>query len=187
MNQMVTLQGLQIHERNARDLQSIRTAITQEDYLAAISLLRQAGDDREIRNMLAVCLMRAGQARDAVQIYRQLVLVQGCTWIRPEIPDSYKRNYATALMLSGYPNGALEILRETDDVDDLVAVRIRVAIQNWVKTLSFWRRLDWKINRIEPPLANIPFEHVPGEFECDVHRPQPSGPKQPSENLSMAA
>ncbi len=142
-------------------------------YPDAIARLRLATTCQENQNRLGVCLMRISNVEEAVKIYRQLVLAPGCTWLRPELPASYKRNFATALLLAGLPSGALDVLHQSGDPYAVYYVRLRAAIQLWARTLPFMQRIDWYINLIEPrnPVIMIDFE--PGELEYEVELTRP--------------
>lgn len=133
-------------------------------YDKALDLLRKAGPDFRFRNALGVCLLRVGRTADAVRIFRDIVLQPGCTWTRPGLPTVYKTNYATALLLSGRPSGCLEILAEVRKEANPTADRLRDAIARWQSTLSFWRRIDWRLNHVDPPNCQIPIDFPPGEF-----------------------
>ncbi len=149
--------------------------VDKADYRTAAELLCVCGDDPFIRNLLGVCWMRCGKSEQAVQLYRKLVLVPGSVQERHDIPDAYKRNFATALLLQGIPSGAMEILSAMRDSESLVSVRIRSAIIRWERTLSLFRWLDWKLNRIEPPGCHVPVEFEPGELELESRSNQPGG------------
>lgn len=133
-------------------------------YQDAVAVLKAAGHEGRVRDLLGVCLMRAGEFDQAKQLYRQLVLVPNSVYPRPEINDACKRNYATALLLAGLPSGALEVLAFCCDVRDPRAVEIRAAIKRWEQSLSWFRRWDWKLNRIEPPHCSVPIEFEAGEL-----------------------
>ncbi len=133
-------------------------------YQDAVAVLKAAGHEARVRDVLGVCLMRAGEVEQAVQLYRQMVLVPNSVYPRPEISDQCKRNYATALLLKGLPSGALDVLAFCSDVRDPRAVEIRAAITRWERSLSWFRRWDWKLNRIEPPHCRVPIEFEAGEI-----------------------
>ncbi len=151
------------------------TRIQKSDYHGAAELLRSAGRDTSVRNTLGVCLLRLGQVDEALSVFRQFVLLPGNVTERPDISNACKRNFATALLLKGSPSGALTVIQETREANHPMAVRIGQSIQRWEKSLSWLRRLDWKLNRIEPPHCQVPIDFEPGEFEFDVVQRQPDG------------
>ncbi|QDT04433.1 hypothetical protein K227x_28240 [Rubripirellula lacrimiformis] len=147
------------------------------DYQAAMGILQSAGRDPSIRNALGVCLLRLGRPADAVAVFRQFVLAPGSVSERSDLSKHYKRNFALALLMNGSPSGALDVLRETRQPDHPAAIRIRDTVKQWEKTLSWLRRLDWKLNRIEPSNCQVPIDFEPGELEdsgLEVHQGQES-------------
>lgn len=138
------------------------------DYESAIKLLQDSRRTTETRDLLGVCLMRSGKLAEAVQVYRQLVLIPGSVMERPEIIDSCKRNFATALLMAGLPSGTLDVLSATADKNHPVAIHLRDCIKRWETTLSFFRRLDWKTGRIEPKNCVVPIDFEPGEITASV-------------------
>lgn len=158
--------------------------IADGDYRAAIGILQAAGRDPGVRDLLGVCLMRSGEVEQAVALYRQFVLHPNSVLERPEVSDVCKRNFATALLMKGLPSGALEVLASMHDSESLRSVQIRAAIVNWERTLSFFRRLDWKLNCVEPPNCRVPIDFEPGEIEYANHRVRPDGPLHPELRLA---
>ncbi|WP_436715134.1 tetratricopeptide repeat protein [Roseiconus lacunae] len=142
--------------------------IRRRDYHAAAKQLRSAGRDLSIRNTLGVCLLRIGLADEALQVFRQFVLTPGNLGERGDVSDAQKRNFATALLLSGSPSGAIDVLREIKSDDQRQADQIRRSIRQWEKSLGWLRWIDWKLNRIEPPNCRVQVDFVPGEFDTGV-------------------
>ena len=157
--------------------------VGRKSYEEAADLLRTAPRSQWTSNTLGVCLLRCGRVDEALQLYRSLALNPGTTTLRPEVDDLTCVNFATALMMKGMPSGAMDVLADMHAVDILPAVRLRAAIIQWSKSLSWWRRLDWKLNRIDPPKAHVPIDFEPGEFSFVVQRKpenlpaKPTGPK----------
>ncbi len=156
--------------------------IKKGDYVGAADLLAAADRDPQVRNAMGVCLMRAGRVENAVDVYRAFVLTPGTLLERPDVNNAYKRNFATALLIRGLPSGALTVLKDTREPDHPMAVRLYAAIKQWEKSLSWLRRLDWKINSIEPANCRIPLDFEPGEFDFDVQIEQPVTPGKPDGN-----
>ena len=123
--------------------------------------------------------MRAGQYDEALRIYRALLLIPGSTQLRPETDDLCRVNFATALMLHGLPSGALDVLSELRAPRLPAAMMIREAIQKWSRSLPWWRRIDWKLNRVDPPGARVPIDFEPGEFTFLSRQPRQSSPVGP--------
>jgi hypothetical protein len=168
-------------------LQKAWSLIQKNDYAAAVSLLMSAGRDVPVRNALGVCLMRLGQVDQAVDVYRSFVLMSGSLIERPEISNACRRNFATALLMKGFPSGAVSVLAETRDREHPMAVRLYAAIKQWEKTLPFFRRWDWKLNGCEPSGCRISLEFEPGEFDFEVEQPRPVTPIKPRTASSKLA
>ncbi|MCO8123867.1 tetratricopeptide repeat protein [Stieleria sp. TO1_6] len=141
--------------------------IRKGDYQSAAKLLQSSGNGTSIRNTLGVCLMRLGRYDEALVVFRQFVLAAGNISERSDISNLCKRNFAMALLLNGSPSGALTVLAEMREPDQPVTVRIYETIQAWERSLSWLRRLDWKLNRIEPARCRIPIDFEPGEFDFE--------------------
>ena len=152
-------------------LRRAREWIRNRDYSKAANLLSTAGRDARVRNTLGVCLMRMGKVDSAVEVFRSFVLMPGTVIERSDVNHASKRNFATALIMKGYPSGALDVLAETHDSDHPMAVRLRDAIARWEKSLSLLRWIDWKLNHIEPKNCHVPLNFEPGEFDFDVTIP----------------
>lgn len=123
------------------------------------------------QNVRGVHAMREGNIDEAVSILRSLVMPPGCTWTRPDAPNMYRRNFATALLLAGHPSGCLELLAEMRDEQHLRVQELRAAIKRWEKTLSFFQWLNWRTGWIEPANRPVTLDFVPGEIEGELPRP----------------
>lgn len=157
--------------------------IQKNDYMAAANLLASAGRDAQVLNTLGVCLMRLGKVDQAVDVFRSFVLMPGSVIERPEVSNACKRNFATALLMKGLPSSALSVLADTHDPDHLMAVRLYAGIIKWEQSLSWFRRLDWKINGCEPAACNVPLDFEPGEFDFEN---QPSRSVLPANSRNTA-
>ncbi|MBB3205792.1 hypothetical protein FHS27_001596 [Rhodopirellula rubra] len=142
--------------------------IQKENYAAAYDAMRVLPRTPVLLHAMAVCALRMGKAADAVNLFRGMSVSAGTTILKPEVDDTLKVNYATALMLVGLPSGGLDILHELKDAEHPGAERIRSAIGQWANGLSFWRRWDWKLNRIDPPRCSVPIDFTPGIFPFPV-------------------
>ena len=116
------------------------------------------------QNARAVRLLREGRVEEAVSILRTIVLKGGCTWMRPEVPNVFKRNYATALLMSGNPSGCVEVLGEMRDESNPRVQQLRAAIRRWEKTLSLLQWLDWRTGWINPNGRPVTLDFEPGEI-----------------------
>jgi hypothetical protein len=162
--------------------------IQKSDYAGAAALLAAAGRDPQVRNTLGVCLMRMGSVDKAVDVFRSFVLMPGTALERREVSNASKRNFATALLMKGFPSGTLSVLAEIHEPDHPMAVRLYSAITQWEKSLSWFRRLDWKLNGVEPRNCQVPLDFEPGEFDFDVKIQRPIQPGKPGNgSLKVAA
>jgi hypothetical protein len=155
-------------------LQRACSRLQRGDYDGAADLLAAAGRDIQVRNALGVCLMRLGRVDKAVEVFRSFVLMPGTVLERPDVSNACKRNFATALLMKGFPSGAMSVLAEIREPGHPVTLRLNCAIRRWEGSLSWFRWLDWKLNGIEPPMCQVPLEFEPGEFDFDVQLPRPS-------------
>ncbi len=154
-------------------LKQARVLIQKRDYVGAGNLLSSAGRDPQVRNALGVCLMRAGQVDKAVDVFRSFVMIPGTVLERPNVSNVAKRNFATALLMKGFPSGALSVLAKTREPDHPMAVRLYAAIKQWEKSLSWFRRLDWKLNGVEPANCRVILDFEAGEFDLEVQSQLP--------------
>lgn len=136
------------------------------------SAASQTAAERSLNNQNArgVQFMREGKLDEAISILRSLVMPPGCTWTRPEAPDVFKRNFATALLLAGHPSGCLELLAGMRDDQHPRVQQMRAAIKRWEKSLSFFQWLNWRTGWIEPAGRPVLLDFIPGELESDEAR-----------------
>ena len=113
-------------------------------------------------NARAVCLMRIGRPEEAVKILRNIVLEGSSPYLKASAPVVFKSNFVTALALSGNPVGAYRALEDLREVAHPRLAELRLAIAQWVKTLSVWERVQWTcgIELNKPVLLSFP----PGEL-----------------------
>jgi len=138
------------------------------------------------QNIRGVQFMREGNIDEAVSILRSLVMPPGCTWTRPDAPNVFKRNFATALLLAGHPSGCLELLAEMRDDQHPRVQQMRAAIKRWEKSLSFFQWINWRTGWIEPANRPVLLDFVPGELEGDAARPETTQSGSTGSRLSTA-
>ena len=130
----------------------------------AMKMLSRSRDtSTAIQNARAVCLMRLGQAEDALRILNSLVFPHGGITINPDAPLQVKINYATALLMSGNLAGCLSALGELRDETHPSVERLRQAIAGWRKSQSWWRRFSMAVG-MHPFDVKIPLAFPPGEM-----------------------
>lgn len=138
------------------------------------------------QNIRGVHFLREGNLDEAIKVLRDLVMPPGCTWTRPDTPNLYKRNFATALLLAGHPSGCLELLAEMQNDPHPRVQQLRAAIKRWEKTLSFFQWLNWRTGRIEPANRPIAIDFIPGELEGELPRPENITTGSASSHLSTS-
>ncbi|WP_236696010.1 tetratricopeptide repeat protein [Rhodopirellula islandica] len=149
-------------------LRSVSNLLSQRDYEGVVRRLHSAGRTPAIRNTLGVCLLRSGRKEEALSVFRQFVLSSDGVLERSEVSSACKRNFATALLVNGLVGGALDALNQSGEPDHPRAIELRTCLRDWERSLSWWRWLDWKINRIVAKDCQVPMNFEPGEFEFEV-------------------
>ncbi|MEM9825548.1 MAG: tetratricopeptide repeat protein [Planctomycetota bacterium] len=139
---------------------------TRADYENLLACLADVPRNVATRNARGVCLLRLGRYRESLDVYWPMALHPGTVNVRRDLPDEVLLNYASGLLASGLPSGCLDILGQLQDRDARMAVKLRDAIENWRRSLSFWCRMDWNLNRAEPTSSIIPVD-----FELGVWPP----------------
>ncbi|MEN6458524.1 MAG: hypothetical protein ABFC63_06295 [Thermoguttaceae bacterium] len=95
-----------------------------------------------LTNAIGVCAMRLGNITQAAGLFQSLVGHSG-VMLRRDTPVVFRTNYATALLASNNLAGCLSVLHEIGHEDDPTIVRLRAAIREWKRSLSWWQRLRW--------------------------------------------
>ena len=111
----------------------------------ALKAIRHAkSPDPASMHLLAVCLLRNGEAEEAVRLYRQIVVTSGGYQLRREAPIEHKTSFAAALLQSGRIQGAEDVLYEIGDAAHPAVVRLRRDIRRFRESQSLLRRIVWK-------------------------------------------
>jgi hypothetical protein len=100
-------------------------------------------------NAAAVCRLRLGDARAAVDMLRGLV-VTGGLFLRDDVPAVLKVNFAAALIADGNLSGGLRTLGEVGDKTHPAVAEVRDAVRRWEAGMTFWQRLWWSVGG-QPP------------------------------------
>lgn len=112
-------------------------------------------------NAVAVCLLRLGQAEQAIELFRPLVL-SGSLFLRPDVPTAWKVNFALALLMTDNLMGCIQILRDIREEDHPSVQRLRNAIRQWEKELSLWEKIQWHLGG--QPARSVRLDCPPGEL-----------------------
>ena len=130
----------------------------------AIEMLRHEPRIDRTTNALGVCFLRNNHPEDALKYFKELVLSPGSVWPRADAHDTYKTNYATALLMVGHPAGAKAALSTLKQPDATPARQLREALKAWADKLPLRARLAWKLGQIEPEGYPISLSFPPGEL-----------------------
>jgi len=131
-------------------LRRARQLMFQGDYEQALAALPEVHRDLEIRNVAAVCMIRLGRFKDAIDLLRTVTVNSNINRMRDDVPAHIRINFAIALFYGGQPAGGLEALYEVAQDDEPSVIRLREHARRWVSEMSFLRRLDWRMNGIAP-------------------------------------
>jgi len=135
----------------------IANLIEAGHFEAAKAKLRSRHDPRS-QNALGVCLLRTGQAENAVRVFRSLVLDRTGLFFKEQAPIHHKTNFAYALMMSGHIVGGLNVLGELKAEQNSHGLRrLREAVDFWKSTLSWRQRIGLSLG-LDP---NRPFAPPP--------------------------
>jgi hypothetical protein len=114
-------------------------------------------------NAAAVCQLRLGNAKVALDVFRGLVLGAGGLILRADVPIVFKINYATALLAADNLAGCLSVLTEVRDEGHPAAQKLRAAFARWKKGLSLWQRIQWYMGG--QPNGRLELDFLPGDLE----------------------
>jgi Flp pilus assembly protein TadD len=179
----ITRSSVSSVDSDARSISSVLAEVTAlvdagnvERALQLVKSVEKSSD--AAINARCVCLMRLGRSEEARDVMRGVVIPQGCTWLKTESPVSYRTNFCLALFLSGHPGGCQSLLLEMKEQDHPSVQRVRHAIENWKRSLTFWQRLQWAVG-LEPE-ARVFLDFVPGEFVEPFSAPKAAASSQAS-------
>ena len=160
----VSLSAERVHRESLSIYLKVEAHVRSGRYRQAYDELQTLPRSVTTQHLMGICAMRAGMTDAALRLFRSLCLKPGTVLLRDEADDVMRINFATVLTLASIPSGALEVLQELDHRDHPAANALRGAIKDWVNTLSFWQRINWKCNRIDPYDAHVKLSFEPGLF-----------------------
>jgi hypothetical protein len=118
---------------------------------AAVDLIRKARVASPwVVNASGVCHLRRGDADQAVQVFRGLVLGAGGIQLRPDAPATFKANLAAGLFAAGNVSGCLAVLAELRGDEHPAVDGVRRAVARWRKGLSFWQKVSFHLGGDSP-------------------------------------
>lgn len=124
-------------------LEKVDALLRQNQPSAALELIRRSKLQTPwVQNAIGVCQMRLGNAQLAVEVLRRLV-VSKTIYLRDDVPDLFKINFATALCLAENYSGGLTALAEINQEEHPAVVRLRACVLAWKRQMSPWQRIRW--------------------------------------------
>lgn len=122
---------------------------------------RNGQNNQPMVNARGVCLMRLGRVEAAVEVLRDLTF-HGLVCIPSDTPPLYQANYATALLMKGYTQEALEILASLAPNQHPYIAALYETVAEWKKTLNVFLQLSCRIKLY--PSKRIPLKYPPGDL-----------------------
>lgn len=113
-------------------------------------------------NATGVCLLRLGDTRRAIELFRGLVLGQGGLVLRWDVPTEFKTNFATALLMDGNVPGCTSVLAEVRGDDHPAVRKLRAPIRRWQEGMSLWEKVCWHFG--SPPDRPVELGFEPGDL-----------------------
>lgn len=112
-------------------------------------------------NAVAVCLLRLGQAQQAADLFRNLVL-SGSLFLRSDVPAAWKVNFAIPLLMTDNLPGCIQVLRDIPEKEHPSVQRLSDAIRRWEKELSLVEKIQWHLGG--QPARRVRLDDPPGEL-----------------------
>lgn len=121
-------------------MQRVAPLLDAGDAQRALDLIGSKPTDSFLQNARGVCLMRLGRVREAIDLYRDIVLHGDALNLDLAQPAIFLTNFATALLLDRNVTGCRSALSELRQDDHPSVVRLLEFIGRWKKGLSWWHR-----------------------------------------------
>jgi hypothetical protein len=124
-------------------LQRVQQLLEEGKPKEALNFLRSSGTATtpHLGNALGVCLLRLGDAEQAIQVYRGLLFADGGLSLSRSAPTTFKANFATAMLMKNNVSGCLDVLSETEEKQHPAVQQLRAAIRRWRKGLTFGQKI----------------------------------------------
>jgi len=143
-------------------IEHIRTLLSQRRPQDALNFIEHLGQKTPaMENARGVCLMRLGKIEEAIPVLRDIVF-QGYICLPTDTPVLYQINFATAMLLSNHKEGAFDILNKLDEKEYQQVVKLKDAIRQWVKSLSFIEKCRYYMDLY--PEKPVTIDFPPGEI-----------------------
>jgi hypothetical protein len=122
-------------------LDHVRDLLDRNRSEEALSFLDRHGPETpEVENARAVCLLRLGRLSDAIAILRDITF-RGHMNIPDDTPLRFQLNFATAMLMINFKDGAMAVMDRLKRQTDPQAVQLREAIDRWRESLGLIGRL----------------------------------------------
>jgi hypothetical protein len=134
--------------------------VLQEDRAdEALQLLNESrSHSQAVANARAVCLLRLGRPKEALELLRPLVV--SSVALRTDAPLTLKIIFATALLLDGNISACESTLGDIRDEANPDVQQLRAALAKWRGGLSLWQRV-WFLTGGEAPTP-VKLDFPPG-------------------------
>jgi hypothetical protein len=134
----------------ARMLGRTEEILQQEGPRAALDMLDGAETSPWVANARGVCLLRLREVPSALAIFRRLAMAPRGFGLNHDAPTVFKTNYGTAQLLAGDLTGCIVTLGQAQDDGHPAVQRLRAAIADWRRGLSFW---EWVCSMLGSDVA----------------------------------
>lgn len=114
-----------------------------------------------VANAMAVCLLRLGDTKRAIEMLKGLVVTSGVCF-RTDVPPVFLTNFATALLMDHNISGSISALSNVRDEENPAVQRLRGAIRKWKAGLSLWQKIRWYWG--DTPGGPVELGFPPGEI-----------------------
>ncbi|MEZ6046099.1 MAG: hypothetical protein R3C11_11065 [Planctomycetaceae bacterium] len=132
---------------------------------------------------VAFISMRQQQYKAALELFKSLVILFNCTWMRDDLPVIYRTNLITALLLANIPQGAQSYLRSIREQDHPSVLRLKETLSQFVHQLTWSQWLQWQCGLDLDVKADLGF--IPGDFFDPLEKsPLKPGPTSKTSDLS---
>lgn len=140
----------------------IRQLLDNGEYEQALWVVDHVGQDNSpMKNARGVCLMRQGKIEPAIKLLRDLNF-QGQICIPSDTPPLYQANYATALLMKGYNQEAMEILAALKPKQHPYVAAMRETIAEWKRELNVFQQISCLLRLY--PRKQVSLKYPPGSL-----------------------
>jgi hypothetical protein len=119
-----------------------------------------------VQNATAVCWMRLGKPEKASAILVDMVYKKNSVAMRTDSSDVTKLNLATAMLMTGNAEGAIEVLNAVEQ-NTPMKENLERAIGVWKKQQPLWSRIAMFLG-VYSNNKSVPLDFPPGQIEINV-------------------